>query len=51
MSKTSTVKGQRLSGRDVVKKIFQIREIVILLLVLVLAVVFLRNNMRKMNMA
>ena len=38
MSKTSTVKGQRLSGRGVVKKIFQIREIVILLLVLVLAV-------------
>ena len=50
MSKTSTVKGQRLSGRDVVKKIFQIREIVILMLVLVLAVFMALNHPQFMSM-
>lgn len=50
MSKTSTVKGQRLSGRDVVKKFFQIREIVILLLVLALAVFMALNHPQFMSM-
>ena len=36
MSKTSTVQGQRLTAQGIVKRIFQIREIVILLLVLLL---------------
>ena len=50
MSKTSTVKGPRLTGRDVVKKIFQIREIVILLLVLLLGVFMALNHPQFMSM-
>lgn len=50
MSKTSTVKGQRLTARDVVKKIFQIREIVILLLVLLLAGFMALNHPQFMSM-
>lgn len=50
MGKTSTVKGPRLTGRDVVKKIFQIREIVILLLVLLLAGFMALNHPQFMSM-
>ena len=50
MSKTSTVKAPRLTGRDVVKKIFQIREIVILLLVLALAAFMALNHPQFMSM-
>lgn len=50
MSKTSTVKAPRLTGRDVVKKIFQIREIVILLLVLLLAGFMALNHPQFMSM-
>ena len=50
MSKTSTVKGQRLTARGVVKKIFQIREIVILLLVLLLATFMALNHPQFMSM-
>ena len=50
MGKTSTVKGPRLTGRDVVRKIFQIREIVILLLVLLLGVFMALNHPQFMSM-
>lgn len=50
MSKISTVKAPRLTGRDVVKKIFQIREIVILLLVLALAAFMALNHPQFMSM-
>ena len=50
MGKTSTVKEPRLTGRDVVKKIFQIREIVILLLVLLLAGFMALNHPQFMSM-
>ena len=50
MGKTSTVKGPRLTGRDVVRKIFQIREIVILLLVLLLAGFMALNHPQFMSM-
>jgi len=50
MSKTSTVQGQRLTARGIVKKIFQIREIVILLLVLLLAGFMALNHPQFMSM-
>lgn len=50
MSKTSTVKGQRLTAQGIVKKIFQIREIVILLLVLLLAGFMALNHPQFMSM-
>lgn len=50
MNKTSTTQGQRLTARGVVKKIFQIREIVILLLVLLLAGFMALNHPQFMSM-
>jgi ribose transport system permease protein len=50
MSKTSTVKGQRLTAQGIVKRIFQIREIVILLLVLLLAGFMALNHPQFMSM-